>query len=233
MSSRTSSSKPLGKAGITVLILKIIGISVVMLPTFYLLFALSPDFMIYGILQQLTSFIAFVITLVFMISILIALIRMDSPSKLGIIFAIILLVLEILFFAANFILFTLFDSFGVITLSPTFIDILLYSIVIIPVLLGICYIIVFVVLSKNLRNYSNMRDMKIIIVFTMLYGIFMGLFYIMTGLSSIIFIISVIPPDWLLYVLIGSTYSLTVMAGIAGLCLTVICTGYIILSKRN
>ncbi|MHA1109783.1 MAG: hypothetical protein ACTSRE_01680 [Promethearchaeota archaeon] len=233
MSSRTSSSKPLGKAGIIIIILRIIGMSVVLLPTFYVLFSTSPDIMIYAILQQLAPFIGFVTTLVLMISILIAFIRMDSPSTLGIIFGIILLVLEILYFAAYFTMFTLFDFLGVITLTPIFIDILLYSLVIIPGLLGICYIIVFVVLAKNLRKYSNMRDMKIIIIFTMLYGIFMGLFYIFTGLSSTIFIISGIPPDWLLYILLASTYLVVVVGGIAGICLIVIATGYIILSKRD
>lgn len=187
--------------------------------------------MIYGILGELTPLIGYLTSLIFMIFIVIAMSR--AQSKLGVIFGIIILLLEFLYMATYVIFYTLYIELGVISPSITFLYIVLYSMMGIAVLLGISYIIAFVLLAKNLETYSNLRDMKLIHNFTKVFGIFQGLYYILMGISTITFVMSGTPPDWVLQVIIISTYAAIVFSGIAGLSLIIISVGYILSNKRN
>ena len=242
MSTRTSTLRTLFPAGLTVIILQILVISSTPVPSLYLLYADSPDILIYAILTEIGTFLAFISTFLFILFILITIQRMrHDPDAYqvkkkqliaALVFGIIIIVLETLFFAAITTYYIL-DGLGIIPLAPEFTDILIYCLIGIMALLGIGYIVFFVTFSSCLRIYQKIHDLKLFINFTLVFGIFIGVFYIVYSSQFIVMLIPSTTPDFIANLLLTSLFLISVFSGIAGLFQIIIAAGYMVIGKRK
>lgn len=148
--------------------------------------------------------IGFIADLLFLIFVLITFQRIDrNPEqfsgnkdniKLGIISTLILIIVLSIFGIAFVILEVFYGIFGIILLSETVANVLFYTLLGFVILSGIFYIVVFVVLGNFLAANEKLHDLQLFNKYTRIFGIFMGIYYVLLGLTFATLLIPSIGP---------------------------------------
>ena len=236
--------KPLGSAGITILSFRffIIVYSGILTILVFLIPSIAP---LYITLMEVSTYLSWISSLLFMIFIFITFQRMDRNTqltpenrnqvKIGIMSSLILIIILSIFGIMYFIFMTLYIDLGIISFSITMAYIFLYTLIALEILNGIFFLLTFLILSKILSRFEKLRDLRIFMKFTVIFGIFTAITHLFLGLSLLfvlLFVFIGISNPILEQIGLILTYSGSLFGGIAGICEIILSVGFILIAKR-